>query len=174
MSESKIHAEVWTGLGVTAWQVRPNFNPSQTTSSVEVNVTETVEKSSLADDHTANSLAQPKWVLIGAGLSNIWQQTDHQAWWLWQSILKFHFGSEEAVVFYDTDALQTEQAMFDVVEHLIELGCEQVYSMDTDHELNEMLAEGLQVIPLPSFEMMLEQPNLKRVFYERLIHLSPN
>lgn len=173
MSESKVHADVWTGLGVTDWQVRPSFNASQTTAPALAN-----EPDEAADQNPAtlglSSLAQPKWVLIGSGLSSIWQQADHQAWWLWQSILTFHFGSEEAVVFYDTDALQTEQAMFDVVEHLIELGCEQVFSMDPDHELNEMLAEGLQVIPLPSFEMMLEQPNLKRVFYERLIHLFPN
>lgn len=133
---------------------------------------EVVKDRSQLVEHMTGSVTQPKWVLIGAGLSKFWQQADHQAWWLWQSILKFHFGSEESVLFYDLDELQTEQAMFDVVEHLIEIGCEQVYSMDSDHELNQILAEGLQVIPLPSFEMMLEQPNLKRVVYERLIHFS--
>ena len=171
MSESKIHADVWTGLGVTDWQARPNLNVLQTNLSVSRIEQDKMEpQSQAAQDFSP--LVQPKWVLIGSGLSSIWQQPDHQAWCLWQSIMKFHFGSEDAVLFYDTDNLQTEQAMFDVVEHLIELGCEQVFSMNPDHELNEMLAEGLQVTPLPSFEAMLEQPNLKRVFYERLIQFS--
>ncbi len=156
---------------MTDWQARPNLKASQSNLVASTIEQGEVEQQAQTTQYSS-PLVQPKWVLIGSGVSSIWQQPDHQAWWLWQSILKFHFGSEDAVLFYDTDSLQTEQAMFDVVEHLIELGCEQVFSMNPDHELNEMLAEGLQVTPLPSFEAMLEQPNLKRVFYERLIQFS--
>lgn len=159
MSESKIDADVWTGLGVTAWQVRPAFSMQKNTLGEVDNI----------DPQASSQSNQPKWILIGSGLSSIWQQDNHQAWYLWQAILTFHFGSEQAVIFYDTQSLQTEQAMFDVVEQLIELGCEQVFSMDPEHELNEILAEGLLVTPLPSFESMLEQPHLKRLCYERLI-----
>ncbi|HEY9017077.1 hypothetical protein [Thiomicrospira sp.] len=162
MSESKIHADVWMGLGVTDWQVRSEFDAQK----------DQPAKVTSMQTQTSRQSSQPKWVLIGSGLSSIWQQDNHQAWCLWQAILKFHFGSEQAVLFYDTNSLQTEQAMFEVVEQLIELGCEQVFSMDPEHELNEILAEGLLVTPLPSFESMLEQPHLKRLCYERLIDYS--
>lgn len=161
MANLKIGAEVWSGLGITPWTTRADFsfNQQQTASSAV----------SVELDKQDNMNTSPRWVIIGAGLNSIWQQTDNQAWLLWQAIAKFHFASLDAITFYDTDLIVGEQALFDVVEQIIELDVEWVYSMDSDHELHHQLAEGVNVITLPSFEDMLTQPLLKRDTYQRLL-----
>lgn len=173
MLNQKINADIWTGLGVTSWTTRPGFalNSQDSGNSAESNPADTPINPDVQHEPLGELPCTPKWILIGSGLSQIWQQPDQQTWSLWQAIIAFHVGAEQGVLYYDTDLLQTEQAMFDVVEHMIELGVEQVFSMDAEHEINEMLAEGLQLVPIPSLDAMLEQPSLKRVLYERLCHV---
>ncbi len=168
MTSLKVGAEVWSGLGITPWTTRADFsfNQQQTVSSAD---SIAVDSSSAELDKQDNMNTSPRWVIIGSGLNAIWQQADHQAWLLWQAMIQFHFTNLDAITFYDTDLIVGEQALFDVVEQIIELDVEWVYSMDSEHELHHQLAEGVNVITLPSFDDMLAQPLLKREAYQRLL-----
>lgn len=167
MANLKIGAEVWSGLGITPWTTRADFSFNQSQTSLNTDSIEVDSSSAELDKHD-NMNTSPRWVIIGAGLNTIWQQADNQAWLLWKAITQFHFASLDAITFYDTDLIVGEQALFDVVEQIIELDVEWVYSMDSTHELHHQLAEGVSVITLPSFEDMLAQPLLKRETYQRL------
>lgn len=145
----------WQELGVTQWNTRPGFLPSSPQAEAELPAKTSAEPS------TSEALA-PAWVLIGDGLSAIWQNENHQAWWLWRNMLDYHLKSPEQVLFFDTEQILGEEAGFEVIEQLIELGVETVFSMNPNHELHHSLAEAIQLITLPSFDQMLEQPQLKR------------
>lgn len=149
MSDSvQIGAEVWQGLGVTPWHLRD-------------------QASAPVSDNTEQAVAK-KWVLIGRGLDRYWQNPQQPAWWLWQAMIEFHFASDEHVVFFDTETIQSEEQVYAAIEKVIELGEETIYSMDDEHPLHECLAEGAQVVRLPDFESMLAQPMLKRDVYQSL------
>jgi hypothetical protein len=111
-------------------------------------------------------------VLIGAGLENIWQDEENLAWQLWQNIMKAFAWDESQVVFFDTELLVTEEAIFATMEEVIDLGVEWVLTMDDVHELSEQLAEGVHVVSVPEFESMLSDPYSKQSFYHSVISLG--
>ncbi|WP_321326716.1 hypothetical protein [Thiomicrorhabdus sp.] len=111
-------------------------------------------------------------VVIGAGLESIWQNEESLAWQLWQNIMKAFEWDEAHVVFFDTELIVTEDAIFSTMEEVIELGVEWVLSMDEEHEISEQLSEGVQVVSVPVFELMLSDPYAKQSFYHSIIALK--
>lgn len=111
-------------------------------------------------------------VVIGAGLESIWQNEESLAWQLWQNIMKAFEWDEAHVVFFDTELIVTEDAIFSTMEEVIELGVEWVLSMDEEHEISEQLSEGVQVVSVPEFELMLSDPYAKQSFYHSIIALK--
>lgn len=166
MAGAKIHADVWSGLGVTPWVSKPGFQPSAKESSVML--TEQTADPLPSEAGLLPATAQ-SWVLLGTGLNAIWQNQDNQAWSLWQAMIHQHLDSIESLVFYDTEHLISEEQQFDVLESIIELGVETVFSMDAEHPINEALAEGVQLVVIPSFDQLLDQPLLKRDVYQALM-----
>lgn len=154
-------ADFWRELGITQWTARHGFQPQ-------------------AAEELTNPKSKPKlktearavqWVLIGDDLAKIWQNEQHQAWLLWRNMINVHLQQPQQMLFFDTSDIHSEQAAFDVIEQLIELGVETVFSMSPEHMLHSMLAESIQLETLPSFEQMLDQPILKRQAFIKLSHV---
>lgn len=110
-------------------------------------------------------------VIVGSGLDAIWENEEELAWRLWQNIM-FAFGWDESqIVFFDTDHLASEEMIFSTIEEVIELDADWVLSMAFDHPISEQLAEGVQVIDVPSLDDMLADPYAKQSFYQTVIGL---
>lgn len=157
-------------LGVTVWQAKPGFQRlglthEMASDSEGCGAQSVASKMPNLDQIPA---AQPYWVLLGAGLKPLWQQGNNQAWLLWQAMIHFHLESPQKMMFFDTDLLHAEDQQFDVLEQIIETGVERIFTMDTEHPINEMLMEGAQLIAIPRFEQMLAQPSLKCEVYKAL------
>lgn len=184
MMTARISPENWRDLGITQWITRPGFQTVsaeeavqtvQAQSEIGAGQAEQADQTDAIQPSEESLVNQPKtqrpsWVLIGAGLASIWQKDNDQAWLLWNNIIHYHLDSVEQVLFYDTDQILSEDAGFDVIEELIEREIETVFSMDPEHELHQQLAESINLITLPSFEQMLEQPQLKRHTFIELQH----
>lgn len=111
-------------------------------------------------------------VVVGAGLESIWQNEESPAWLLWQNIMKAFEWDENYVEFFDTELIVTEDAIFSTIEEIIELGVEWVLSMDEEHEISEQLSEGVHVVSVPEFELMLSDPYAKQSFYHSIISIN--
>jgi len=122
--------------------------------------------------HVTKGLSVLSIVVIGAGLETVWQNEESLAWQLWQNIMKAFDWDETQVVFFDTDHLVTEDAIFSTMEEVIDLGVEWVLTMNEDHEISEQLAEGVQVVSVADFEQMLSDPYAKQSFYHSIINLG--
>lgn len=176
----KLDSEIWQELGVTEWKTRPGFDDllskikqiEEAPASTEFLQQPDLVAPEQAVAEAVNQLpaGQKYLVLIGANLTQTWQNQaglpHNQAWLLWQNILNYHLETPEQLVFFDTATILDEEAGFDVVDKLSELGVDRVFSMDSEHFLTEFLAESIQVVNLPSFEQMLEQPQLKANVYQ--------
>lgn len=170
MSGVQLSPGLLADLGVSAWQAKPAFQQAGVEFAPVVDAALHLSDESgvmpLASTHQRPAL--PFWVLLGSGLNAIWQADNNQVWLLWQAILQFHLSDVSQMRFFDTDSLQDEDLQFEVLEQIIETGAERVFTMDADHPINEMLIEGAQLVVLPSFEQMLDQPLLKRDVYMAL------
>ncbi|GAB6070709.1 hypothetical protein JCM30760_18060 [Thiomicrorhabdus hydrogeniphila] len=133
---------------------------------------QSIEEANPAPIHVAESLPLLSVVVIGAGLEAVWQNEESLAWQLWQNIMKAFDWDENHVVFFDTDHLVTEDAIFSTMEEVIDLGVEWVLTMNEDHEITEQLAEGVQVVSVADFEQMLSDPYAKQSFYHSIINLG--
>jgi len=105
-------------------------------------------------------------VMLGSGLNSIWEDESKSEWLLLQNICQAFGLSEDQLSFFDTDGLISEEAIFSTMEEIIDLGVEWVLSMDSEHPITEQLAEGVQVIEVPSLELMLYDPYAKQSFYQ--------
>ena len=110
-------------------------------------------------------------VVLGAGLSSIWQDESKPEWLLMQNICEAFGWVEEQLRFFDTDTLVSEEAVFTTMEEVIEVGVEWVLSMDSEHPISEQLSEGVQVIEVPDLEQMLSDPYAKQSFYQAVYPL---
>jgi hypothetical protein len=110
-------------------------------------------------------------VIIGSGLSSIWEDESKLEWQLLQNICLALDWPEESLSFFDTDLLISEEAVFTTMEEVIDLGVEWVLSMDSEHPVSEQLAEGIQVIEVPDFDQMLSDPYAKQSFYQSVVPL---
>jgi hypothetical protein len=80
--------------------------------------------------------------------------------------------AEEQVLFFDTDTLSTEEAMYATMEEVIESGVDTVLSMHWEHPFNEMLAEGVRVLEVADLTTMLQDPHAKQAFYRVALELG--
>ncbi|GKT11712.1 MAG: hypothetical protein ISEC1_P0681 [Thiomicrorhabdus sp.] len=111
-------------------------------------------------------------VVLGSGLDSVWQNEENIAWLLWQNIMHAFNWGESSVVFFDTANLVSEDMVFETMEEIIELGVEQVFTMDEEHLISEQLQEGVQVISVPDLESMLSDPYAKQSFYQSVMMSS--
>jgi len=169
MSNVRLSPSLLGDFGVTCWQAKPAFQHAGLAFQSEDYSTDFVSSESGTMQPLLPTSMPLKWLLFGEGLNNIWQAEGNQAWLLWQSIIAFHLDSPEQMLFFDTQSFTNEDQQFDVLEQVIETGVEQVFTMDAEHPINEMLIEGAQLVVLPHFDQLLEQPSLKRDVYLALI-----
>ncbi|UQB41823.1 hypothetical protein JX580_09120 [Thiomicrospira microaerophila] len=170
-SSVSLPVELLADLGVTAWQLKPGFQKLDLIDQAESRLDADANPTGVGGQMSETASHKPAltWVLLGSGLSVLWQQPENQAWLLWNAIMQFHLDDFQQMRYFDTADLQTEDQQFEALEQIIELGVDRVFTMDAEHPINEMLAEGAQVIMLPHFEQLIEQPLLKREVYFALI-----
>lgn len=170
MSATRLSPQLLSDIGVTRWHIKPAFQSAGLIAeqSEPIPPTDQPRKIETMTSNLVNN-APCKWVLFGDDLTAIWQAQGNQAWLLWQSIMNVHLDNEQQMIFFDTALIGDEDQQFEVLEQVIESGVEQVFTMDAEHPINEMLMEGTQVIALPSFEQLLEQPSQKRAVYVALL-----
>lgn len=111
-------------------------------------------------------------VVIGRGLDSVWQNEESLAWQLFQNIMKAFCWDETQVVFFDTELIVTEDSLFNTMEEVIDLGVEWVLCMDDEHEIYEQLSEGVHVVSVPDFELMLSDPYAKQSFYQSIVSIN--
>ena len=116
-------------------------------------------------------VGQPSFVIIGSGLNSIWEDESKIEWQLLQNICTALNWPEDALSFFDTDALVSEEAIYATMEEVIELGVDWVLLMDSEHPVSEQLAEGVQVVDVPDLEQMLSDPYSKQSFYQSVCPL---
>jgi len=117
----------------------------------------------------ANDLAgRLKWVWIGEGVQSIWQSPNDSAWQLWLNILKAFGLQPEQTRFFDPLTLSSEVDFEQCVEILIAAGIERVWVSEEALEspLVAWLAEGVEIVPVPSLSRMLEEGQAKQQFYK--------
>ena len=158
--------------------VESNENALLTSKLQAEDITQTAEGSSqMFEPEVASKLKRASHinnavVLIGPGLEKIWQNEDNLAWQLWQNIMTAFRWDESQVVFFDTELLVTEDMIFSTMEEVIDLGVEWVLTMDEAHEISEQLAEGVHVVSVPEFELMLSDPYSKQSFFHSVVSLK--
>lgn len=114
-------------------------------------------------------------VLIGPGLSAIWENEGRAEWWLWQAICNAFSWNEAHVQFYDTDLLANESCVFVTIEEIIASGAEWVLNLQAEDAgqdgdaLAQQLSDGLQVLSVPGLELMLADPYAKQSFYQTVV-----
>lgn len=170
-SSVRLPVELLADLGVTAWQLKPSFQNLDLIDQAESRLDADGSLTGVGRKMSEINSQKPaiKWVLLGNGLSVLWQQPENQAWLLWKAIMQFHLDDFQQMRYFDTAGLQSEDQQFETLEQIIELGVDHVFTMDAEHPINEMLAEGAQVVVLPHFEQLIEQPLLKREVYMALM-----
>lgn len=161
----------------TITPVEPSLNSSQShrppvSSSMEVVEKEAVSESvavpaveSLVEVTPVDSI---RFVLIGDGLSRIWQNPETSEWHLLLAILKAFQLDDAQLKVFDTAHLETEDATFETMDQIIELGLDVVFAFDENSVLLDYLQEGIHVERMPSLTEMLVQPPLKRACYQQL------
>ncbi len=168
MSNVTFSNALFEQMGGVNWQRRSELPSSQSLSAETEggdNLTSVVNEKF---DQASNRHAV---VVLGAGLDDIWQNDTQQGWLLWQNIMTVFGWDEAQVAFFDTAHLVSEEMIFATVEEVIELGVDWVLTMDAEHELSEMLQEGVQVVSVPDIELMLMDPYAKQTFYTTVVSL---
>ncbi|WP_153001067.1 hypothetical protein [Thiomicrospira sp. XS5] len=177
-------------LGLTAWQARPGYfaksvpkaepapasmaSVSETMSGASPDAQEADMNPAVPEGNMAPETAevpQAVFVLVGAGLDDIWQNETSVQWALMLNILKAFQLSEEQLRFFDTAHAVTDEAVFASIEEVIDLGVETVFAFEESSPLIEQLEEGLQVVFLPSLDEMLQRGQAKRETFEILSHV---
>lgn len=178
-------------LGLMAWQARPGYfsksapaaepstSPQSSGPGFEATAVDAPENlgvgmgatSDLVQNEAPLSVTKVAFVLVGAGLDDVWQNEASVQWALMLNILKAFQLSEEPLRFFDTAHAVTDDAVFASIEEVIDLGVETVFAFEENSPLIEQLEEGLQVVFLPSLDEMLQRPQAKRETFEILSHV---
>lgn len=184
-----MRSDMLNTFGLTAWQARPGYfaksalkaapeTASQSTVFEESasdepvgSVPETPDEPASSQEGMPSPMPQVAFVLVGAGLDDIWQNEMSVQWALMLNILKAFQLSEEQLRFFDTVHAVTDEAVFASIEEVIDLGVETVFAFDENSPLIEQLEEGLQVVFLPSLDEMLQRAQAKRETFEILSHV---
>lgn len=145
------------------------FDGESETNRVEEVVVALEQSPMSVDRSTANTQDSVGLILIGSGLNSIWEDEDQLEWQLWLNICEALNWPEDQIVYYDTEALISEEMLFATMEEIVESGVDCVLSMQSDSELSEQLSEGLQVIEVPSLQDMLVDPYAKQSFYQSVV-----
>ncbi|WP_040728050.1 hypothetical protein [Thiomicrorhabdus sp. Kp2] len=193
MSKIQFSNNLFSQIGGSNWVTRPGYFDIETKplnngetlgnnqnepflDSIDNQVDLLEEKNLLVEEPLFQSKVQAQTVtsvvVLGAGLESVWQNDESLAWQLWQNIMKAFDWDETQVVFFDTELLVTEDAVFSTMEEVIDLGVEWVLTMDEEHEISEQLSEGVQVVSVPEFELMLSDPYAKQSFYHSVVSLN--
>lgn len=115
-----------------------------------------------ANAETVNAL------LIGPQLAAL-SQPDTQESKLWQAILSAMGWQSLKVRVCSLEDYQTEDRCQDLLDWVVDSGVEQVFAMAQQAPVIEMLAEGLEVVYLPSLAEMLVSPQAKKQGYLTLM-----
>lgn len=160
-------------LGVDVYVLRPDWQGDSSQSFIEKDSSSVLSDDALSADitidQTDKELSSSAVILLGQGLSSIWEDEEYLEWRLLQNICTAMQWSENDLMMFDTDLLSTEEACYDVVEEVLALGSGVVLSMHMEHHASELLADGLEVLEVPSLEQMLWDPYAKQTFYESVI-----
>ncbi len=119
----------------------------------------------------AHSVGRMQWIWVGQGVSQVWQQPDQLAWRLWLNILTAFQLSAEQTQFFDTAQLHDETAWMQCAEQVMAAGLDFVFVSEEviEHPAVAYLAEGVEVVEVPSLERMLEEPQAKQQFYQKAV-----
>ncbi len=185
-----MQADFLNSLGLTTWQARPGYfaksvprtepaansiSPEAETMtaapSTEPEVNSAVSEAEMASAPVETPAPKAAFVLVGAGLDDIWQNESAVQWVLMLNILKAFGLSEEQLRFFDTAHAVTDEAVFASIEEVIDLGVETVFAFEESSPLIEQLEEGLQVVFLPSLDEMMQRGQAKRETFEILSHV---
>jgi len=175
-------------LGLTAWQARPgyfsprsrasqpleshidsesaNTQPSASHSGLENATPMTHETSAVISDDVG--LKPIPWVWVGAGLADIWQNSNRPEWQLTINILKAFGRAPDQLHFVDSTLCQSEETMMDTLDKIIELGVERVFVFERDAAIIKDLQAGAELIDLPRFDQLLASAEAKRSLYQIL------
>ncbi len=108
-------------------------------------------------------------VFVGTGLADIWQIEDSAEWQLLENILQtFQIDSTNASCF-DSNLIQTDEAIQLTIDEIIEQGTETVYSFDEEGRLIEELQEGLVVVFLPTLSEQINDWQAKKTCYTTFV-----
>lgn len=185
-----MQADFLNTLGLTTWQARPGYfaksvprtEPAANSispeaeamtaaPSTEPEVNSAVSEAEMASAPVETPASKAAFVLVGAGLDDIWQNESAVQWVLMLHILKAFGLSEEQLRFFDTAHAVTDEAVFASIEEVIDLGVETVFAFEESSPLIEQLEEGLQVVFLPSLDEMMQRGQAKRETFEILSHV---
>lgn len=185
-----MQADFLNTLGLTTWQARPGYFAKSVTRTepvansivtegevmtaapnTEPEVNLAVSEAEMASAPVETPAPKVAFVLVGAGLDDIWQNESAVQWVLMLNILKAFGLSEEQLRFFDTAHAVTDEAVFASIEEVIDLGVETVFAFEESSPLIEQLEEGLQVVFLPSLDEMMQRGQAKRETFEILSHV---
>ncbi len=185
-----MQADFLNTLGLTTWQARPGYFAKSVTRmgpaansivtegeemtaapNTEPEVNSVVSEAEMASAPVETPASKAAFVLVGAGLDDIWQNESAVQWVLMLNILKAFGLSEEQLRFFDTAHAVTDEAVFASIEEVIDLGVETVFAFEESSPLIEQLEEGLQVVFLPSLDDMMQRGQAKRETFEILSHV---
>ena len=162
-----MNTEDLTQLGLAAFSLKPAFSSSQEVIEVMQEPLKSGENVPLM-----NALEETSCVLVGSGLSTLWQDDMNVLWRLLENIFQSVSIDLESASYFDTDIVQTEEAIFSCIEEVIESGVECIYTFEEEHELVDQLQESLSVIFLPSLEAQVQSGASKRECYQALQQVS--
>lgn len=198
MKTSQFSAEFLAKLGVQSWQENAGFVSARTLKTPPKPQTDFVQPDMLVEEvvdssvsPTCQDVSAPNlvavsapnpslsfvadkvpFIVIGEGLSGIWQNEDALEWQLWKNICEVFAWDSEQIPFYDTLHLVSEDAIFATLEEIMEMEVDWVLSMDSDSLFAEHLQEGLRLKTCPSLSLMLSDAYAKKSFYQIIMQLS--
>jgi hypothetical protein len=165
---------VLSQIGVQAWRLNPDFKSNLHTSNAdfselvpEPNSSDDcseLESVELTDTQRFKNTVYQGVVVIGSGLEEVWQNEASEAWLLWQNITQA-FGWEGEPWFVDTHQWYSEEAAMVSLQELEQEGVKQVIVLG-DQESLDYLYEFADVILLPDFDELLNDPFSKKYFFQ--------
>ena len=110
-------------------------------------------------------------VFIASGIDSLLDDETSLQAVLWQNIQKAFGWYEIELQLVDVAFIASESAMMNAVDEIIGLNVDQVFVMLDEHPIIEILQEGVELIPLPSLDEMLDDPYAKQQFYQTIMTL---
>ncbi|WP_143483740.1 hypothetical protein [Hydrogenovibrio sp. SC-1] len=178
----------FSALGLPLWKARPGFfseglkvtQQSESNTELEAVATQTNISQPPIDNttsiHDESSTASTEavalnslpWVWVGAGLADIWQNPQRPEWQLTLNILKAFDRSISELHFVDSQLCQSEEAIMNALDTIIDLGVDRVFVFERNTAIIEDLQAGAELIDLPSFEQLFTSAEAKKSLYQIL------